>query len=83
MSENKFSDGIAMYRQALPYASDAESKRWLMISIGQGYEKLSDFSEAEKSFAGVKDAAEGEFWPKIADYFISESKRVAESGVKK
>jgi tetratricopeptide (TPR) repeat protein len=83
LSENKFSDGIAMYRQALPYASDAESKRWLMISIGQGYEKISDFSEAEKSFAGVKDAAEGEFWPKIADYFISESRRAAESGVKK
>ena len=86
LSENKFTDAIAMYRQALPYASDAESKKWLLFTIGQGYEKLSNFAEAEKSFAGIKDtkdAAGGEFWPKIADYFISESKRAAESGVKK
>ncbi len=82
-SENKFREGIMMYRQSLSYASDAESKRWLMFTIGQGYEKLSDFSEAEKSFAHIKDAAEGEFWPKIADYFISESRRLGDSGVKK
>ena len=85
-NENKFREGIMMYRQSLPYASDPESQRWLMFTIGQGYEKLSDFPEAEKSFAHIKDVhdvAEGEFWPKMADYFISESRRVGESGVKK
>jgi tetratricopeptide (TPR) repeat protein len=86
LSENKFREGIMMYRQALSYTSDAESKRWLMFSIGQGYEKLSDFPEAEKNFAHIKDVqdvTEGEFWPKITDYFISESRRVGESGIKK
>lgn len=82
-SENKFKEGIMMYRQALPYVSDGDSKRWLMFRIGKGYAGLYDFSETEKSFVQIKDVAEGDFWPKIADYFISESKRVGDNGVKK
>jgi tetratricopeptide (TPR) repeat protein len=81
--ENNFREGITMYRQALSYASDTESKRWLMLVIGQGYEKISNFSEAEKSFAHIKDAVEGEFWSKIADYFISENRRIGDREVKK
>jgi tetratricopeptide (TPR) repeat protein len=82
-SENKFKEGIMMYQQALSYVSDADSKRWLMLRIGQGYAGLYDFTEAQKNFTHIKDAAGGDFWPKIADFYIAESMRQEKNEVQK
>ena len=46
---------------------------WLLSGIGDGYASLGEFSEAEKSFTQLKEKAEGEFWPKVADYFLAKS----------
>ena len=33
----KFNDGVAMYNKALEYADDEQSKKWLLLRIGQAY----------------------------------------------
>jgi tetratricopeptide (TPR) repeat protein len=82
-SENKFKEGIMMYQQALSHVSDSDSKRWLMLRMGQGHAGLYDFVEAEKNYTHIKDTAGGDFWPKIADFFIAESRRLEKNEVQK
>jgi tetratricopeptide (TPR) repeat protein len=71
--QGKFNDGVEMYRTALKYAADEESKKWLMLRIGQTYSGTRDFLLAEKSFSQIKEIPDGEFWPEVADFFISQN----------
>ncbi|MCG6534791.1 MAG: hypothetical protein L7F78_08895, partial [Syntrophales bacterium LBB04] len=80
LSERRYGEGIETYRKALPYVSDKEGKKWLLSRIGKGYEGLEDSSAAEKNFSQLKEPAEGEFWPKVADYFIGKGKPLAKAG---
>ena len=77
--QNNFDKGVAMYRKALEYVSDQESKRWLMLRIGKAYSAMDDLGAAEKSFSQIKGVPDGDFWPGIADYFISQSSRGLDS----
>lgn len=79
-SEEKPGEGIDMYRKALTFVSDKESKRWLLSRIGKAYTLLNDVRGAEKNFSQLKEATEGEFWPKIADYFSNMNKSLAKQG---
>ncbi|MHB8828497.1 MAG: tetratricopeptide repeat protein [Syntrophales bacterium] len=77
--QNNFDKGVAMYRKALEYASDKESKRWLMLKIGKSYAGMDDFRAAERNFSLIKEGQDSDFWPGIADFFISQSVRAQES----
>ncbi len=72
--------GLVMYRKAWNYLADSEVKRWLLSRIGKAYAAQDDPAGAEKNFSQVKEAAEGEFWPKVADYFANISKSLARQG---
>lgn len=82
-SGNKYKEGVAMYRQALPHLSDVSGKKWLILKMGQGYARLQDFEEAEKSLAQLKEGGAEEFWTKIADLYIEDSKRMEQYGVRR
>jgi hypothetical protein len=71
-----------MYRKALEYTPDKESKRWLMLRIGQQYNSMNSAGEAEKSFSRIKEVPDGDFWPAVADFFISQGARPQNSGGK-
>lgn len=73
--EMRYREGVAMYQQALAHISDDDGKKWLEYRIGQGYAGMKDLQKAESSFAQLKGAAEGEFWPKVADYGVESSRR--------
>ncbi len=72
--ERRYREGLAMYQQAMTHVSDDDNKRWLRYRIGEGYARMDDFTAAEKSFAQLKEMEKGEFWPKIADYGVENSK---------
>jgi tetratricopeptide (TPR) repeat protein len=69
---SRFTDAIATYQKALQYVADEKGKRWLLLRIGQTYAGMNNFSRAQKSFSQMKETPDGEFWPVIADFFISQ-----------
>jgi tetratricopeptide (TPR) repeat protein len=81
--ENRYKEGITMFRQALAHVSDADGKKWLLFKIGQGFARLRDFQEAEKSFAQIKEGQATDFWIKIADLYIADSRRMERSEVRR
>lgn len=74
-AQKKFDSGVGMYRKALEYASDDESKRWLMLRLGKAYNGMDDFDMAKKIFSRIKEPPDGEFWPAVADFYISDAQR--------
>jgi hypothetical protein len=44
-----------------------------MLKIGQGYSSMENFGAAERNFSRIKEVPDGDFWPGIADFFISQS----------
>jgi len=68
----RFDDSIAMYRKALKHTTDEKNKKWLMLRLGQAYGKTKDFLQAEKSFSRIKEDESDEFWPGVADFFMSQ-----------
>jgi len=79
-AQKDFGGGIGMYRKALEYASDDESKRWLMLRLGKAYNRMDDFGMAEKTFSRIKEPPDGEFWPAVADFYISDAHRGRKEG---
>ena len=42
---------------------------------------LNEYNEAEKSFTQIKEGNAGEYWMKIADLYIAESRRIERNEV--
>ena len=79
--EGRYGEGVAIYHQALAHISEGDGKKWLEYRIGQGYAGMKDLQKAESSFARLKEAAEGEFWPKVADYGVESSRRLGKGAL--
>ncbi len=70
--QGQFDKGVAMYKKALDFTVNNENKKWLMLRIGQGYRNMDEPEAAEKSFSRIKETPDGNFWPGVADFFISQ-----------
>ncbi len=79
---NMYQEGIAAYRQALSHlaAGNTEARKWMIYMIGRGSAELNDLPGAERSFLQVKENAVGDFWPKVADYAIGNSRSFNTAG---
>lgn len=78
--QKSFEKGLAMYRKALEYTTDRETKRWLLLKIGKLYSAMDKTGAAEKNFSAIKEISDGDFWPGVADFFISQKSGNTEDG---
>ncbi len=79
----QYEEGIAAYRQAIPYLADDNVGRWLNYRIGKGYLLLHDYGKAEKIFRTTTAKVADEFWPKVMDYAREDARRLGQTGYQK
>jgi tetratricopeptide (TPR) repeat protein len=69
-----YRNGQVQYRQAHTFAPDEARKAWSLYRLSQGYMKLREEETAEKTLQLMKGTSAGEFWSKLADHSVEDSR---------